>query len=145
VSGYAQALRLHQALYERTDGRIGHRLLGVPTLLLRTVGRRTGAPRTNALVYAPEDGAYLVVPSNGGAERPPGWFFNLERNPAVEIQIGRDRKAARAEVVTHDDPDFERLWRIADENNRGRYSAYQRECSRRIPVVALRPAGAGSV
>jgi hypothetical protein len=33
---YSGALRLHAALYERTDGRVGHRILGVPTVLLRT-------------------------------------------------------------------------------------------------------------
>ena len=49
-----QVLRLHEALYKRTDGRIGHRMIGVPTLLLRTTGRRSGATRTNSLVYASE-------------------------------------------------------------------------------------------
>jgi hypothetical protein len=45
-------LRFHQALYKATGGRIGHRMIGVPTLLLRTTGARTGAPCTNGLVYA---------------------------------------------------------------------------------------------
>lgn len=142
MSAYAQMLRLHQAIYERTDGRVGHRLLGVPTLLLRTTGRRSGASRTNALVYATDDGSYLVVPSNGGAERPPGWFFNLQQDPVVEVQIGRERAAAKAEVIGQADPDFERLWRLVNENNRDRYTTYQQKCSRRIPVVALRPVDA---
>jgi F420H(2)-dependent quinone reductase len=43
-------LTLHQRLYERTGGRIGHRLIGVPSALLRTTGRRTGQSRTSALV-----------------------------------------------------------------------------------------------
>ena len=47
-----QVLRVHEALYKRTDGRLGHRMIGVPTLLLRTTGRRSGLTRTNALVYA---------------------------------------------------------------------------------------------
>ena len=67
-----QMLRLHQAIYERTDGRLGHRTIGVPTLLLRTTGRRSGATRTNGLVYARDGDAYLVVASNGGADREPG-------------------------------------------------------------------------
>ena len=34
-------LRVHQTLYVRSDGLVGHRLLGgLPTLLLRTTGRR---------------------------------------------------------------------------------------------------------
>jgi len=42
-------------------------MMGVPTLLLRTTGRRPGATRTNGLVYARDDDDYLVVASNGGA------------------------------------------------------------------------------
>ncbi len=45
-------LHLHQAIYEITDGRVGHGILGVPCLLLRTTGRRTGKCRTSSLVYA---------------------------------------------------------------------------------------------
>ena len=44
--------RIHQAIYEATGGAIGHRLIGVPTLLLTTTDQRTGKRRTAALVYA---------------------------------------------------------------------------------------------
>ena len=39
------------------------------------------------------------------------------------------------------DPDFERVWRIANENNRDRYNGYQEKTTRQIPVVAITPAG----
>lgn len=65
----SRVLRLHQAIYEATGGVIGHRLIGVPTLLLTTTGRRTGDRRTAALVYAKDaDGSLVVVASNGGAD-----------------------------------------------------------------------------
>jgi len=54
-------LTVHQRLYERTDGRLGHRLIGVPSALLRTTGRHTGQARTSALVYARDGDDYLVV------------------------------------------------------------------------------------
>ena len=96
-------LSLHQLLYERTDGRIGHRLIGVPTLLLRTTGRRTGQQRISALVYARDGKDYVLVASNGGSDRPPGWLFNIEAEPSVEIQVGRKRSPATAHVVTAKD------------------------------------------
>ena len=136
---YVGALRAHQFVYEGSDGLIGHRLLGVPTLLLRTTGRRSGQTRTNALVYANDGNRYLVVPSNGGADRPPAWLLNLEAESRVQVQIGRDRRPAKAIVVGGDDPDFERLWRLVNDNNRGRYEAYQAQTTRSIPVVALAP------
>jgi hypothetical protein len=42
-------------------------------------------------------------------------------------------------VVEPSDPDYERLWRIVNENNRDRYYAYQKQTSRPIPVVAITP------
>src|SRR3954452_2729149 len=127
--------RVHERLYKQTDGRVGHGMLGVPTLLLRTTGRRSGATRTNALVYARDGDDCLVVASNGGADQAPGWFHNLKANPEVEIQIGRDRRRGRARIVESSDPDFERVWRIVNENNRDRYNGYQKSTSRPIPVV----------
>src|SRR2546421_4011696 len=126
-------LRVHERLYKQTDGRVGHGMLGVPTLLLRTTGRRSGATRTNALVYARDGDDYLVVPSNGGADKAPGWLHNVRADPAVEIQIGRERRKGTARVVEPSDPGYERLWRIVNENNRDRYSAYQKKTARPIP------------
>ena len=139
MSVTSQVLRVHEKLYVASDGRVGHKMIGVPTLLLRTTGRRSGATRTNGLVYARDGADYLVVPSNGGADRPPAWLHNLKANPEVEVQIGRDRQRATARVIEKADPDFDRLWAIVNENNRDRYRAYQEKTTRPIPVVALTP------
>jgi F420H(2)-dependent quinone reductase len=139
VSLTGQLLRVHEALYERTDGRLGHHMIGVPTLLLRTTGRRSGATRTNALVYARDGDDYLLVASNGGADRPPAWLHNLRANPSVEVQIGRERRRGTARIVEPSDPDYERLWKLVNENNRDRYTAYQQQTARPIPVVAITP------
>src|SRR5438067_11810164 len=115
MSLLASVLRVHEAIYKRTDGRIGHRLVGVPTLLLRTTGRRSGAPRCNALVYARDGESYLVVASNGGAEQAPGWLFNLKADPGVVVQTGRERSNASSRVIEPTDPDYERLWKIVND------------------------------
>jgi deazaflavin-dependent oxidoreductase (nitroreductase family) len=114
-------------------------MLGVPTLLLRTTGRRSGATRTNGLAYARDDDDYLVVASNGGADRPPAWLHNLRAHPDVEIQIGRDRQRGTARIIEPSDPNYERLWKVVNENNRDRYTAYQQKTTRPIPVIAITP------
>jgi F420H(2)-dependent quinone reductase len=139
MSAMSRVLAIHEDLYKRTDGRLGHRMLGVPCLLLRTTGRRSGATRTNGLVYARDGGDLLVVPSNGGADRPPAWLYNVKAHPDVEIQIGRERRRATARIVEPSDPDHERLWKLVNAGNRDRYDAYQRKTTRPIPVVALTP------
>ena len=140
MSVTAQVLRVHERIYKATDGRVGHRMIGVPTLLLRTTGRRSGATRTNGLVYARDADDYLVVPSNGGADKPPAWLHNLRADPQVEVQVGRERQKGTARIVEPSDPDYDRLWKIVNENNRDRYTAYQENTDRPIPVVAVTPA-----
>jgi deazaflavin-dependent oxidoreductase (nitroreductase family) len=139
VSLLGQLLRVHQQIYERSDGRIGHGMIGVPTLLLRTTGRRSGRTRTNALVYARDGEDYLLVASNGGSDLAPGWLHNLRADPSVEIRVGRERRTGVARVVEPSQPGYDRLWQIVNENNRDRYTAYQRQTSRPIPVVAITP------
>jgi F420H(2)-dependent quinone reductase len=132
-------LKLHQRLYERSDGRVGHGMIGVPTLLLRSTGRRTGASRCNALVYAADGADYVLVASNGGSDRGPGWLFNVRAKPEVEIQVGRKRSPGATRVLEPGDDDYERLWRLVNEKNHGRYDAYQAGTARPIPLVVVSP------
>jgi len=133
-------LRVHDMLYQATNGWVGHRLpRAPPSLLLHSVGAKTGAPRTNALTYAKDGDSYLIVASNAGAKRYPAWYHNLSADPDVEINVGPRRLAVTARIVGPDDADYDRLWRIADDNNGGRYSAYQKRTSRPIPVIELTP------
>ena len=133
----SKLLVVHQWLYEHTDGRVGARVGGRPMLLLRTVGARTGAARTSALLYVPDGDNYAVIASKGGDARHPGWFHNLSAHPDVEIQVGRTRIPVRARVADGDER--ARLWAQADAVNKGQYSVYQSRTDRRIPVVVLEP------
>lgn len=132
-----KTLVVHQFLYERTDGRIGASLGGRPMLLLRTVGRKTGEPRTSALLYVADGDDRVVIASKGGAPKHPGWFHNLVAQPDVEIQVGRERIPVRARVAEGDERT--RLWAKADGVNKGQYAAYQSRTERTIPVIVLTP------
>jgi deazaflavin-dependent oxidoreductase (nitroreductase family) len=134
-----QYLRLHQAVYELTDGRIGHRMVGSPSLLLHTTGRRSGRRRTSALIYALDGRDDVVVASNWGQQSDPAWLLNVRANPSVEVQVARRREPATARVVEADDPEYARLWAIANRSNHDRYTGYQARTSRRIPIVVLAP------
>ncbi|NUS45793.1 MAG: nitroreductase family deazaflavin-dependent oxidoreductase [Mycobacteriaceae bacterium] len=137
---FGNVLRAHQWLYEKTDGAVGHRLLfGNPTLLLRTVGRKSGRPRVSALTYGHEGDTWLVTASNGGSDRPPAWLHNVTARPECEIQIGRRRIPVTALPTLPDDPDYQRRWEIVNRANNDRYREYQKLTSRPIPVVVLAP------
>jgi deazaflavin-dependent oxidoreductase (nitroreductase family) len=134
-----QVLRVHDIVYRRTNGWIGHRTLGVPSLLLHTVGAKTGQARTTSLSYARDGDDYLIVASKGGDPRAPGWYHNLRKNPDVEINVGPRRFGVTARPVLSTDPEYSRLWQIVNKNNGNRYAAYQEKTSRPIPVVVLTP------
>lgn len=128
---------VHRWLYERTDGRIGHGIIGAPALLLTTAGRRTGLRRCTGLCYARDGDRLVIAASNAGADKPPAWFCNLQANPAVELRVGRRHLRARASVVDASDPDYHRLWGLVNDTINGRLDVYQAKTSRPIPLVAL--------
>jgi deazaflavin-dependent oxidoreductase (nitroreductase family) len=135
-------LDLHDAIYKRTEGRIGHRipLPGMaPMLLLRTVGAKTGIHRTTSLSYSKDGDSYLVVASKGGDPKAPGWYHNLKAKPDIEINVGPKRFAVTAKAVLPDDPDYPRLFEIVNKNNHNVYEGYQKRTTRPIPVVVLTP------
>ncbi|QAY74926.1 nitroreductase family deazaflavin-dependent oxidoreductase [Agromyces protaetiae] len=140
-------LRLHDKIYRGTNGRIGHHFPGGPkTLILHTVGAKTGAQRSNSLAYTRDGDDYIVVASKGGAPASPGWYFNLKAHPQVEVNVGPRRFRATARGVTPDDADYARLWKVANDmpGNRNRYNGYQQRTTRAIPVVVLTPARVGA-
>ncbi|MCV7175760.1 nitroreductase family deazaflavin-dependent oxidoreductase [Mycolicibacterium sphagni] len=133
-------VKVHDAIYRRTNGWIGHRMPGVPpSLMLHTIGAKTGAPRSILLAYYRDGADYLVVASNNGADRNPAWYHNLRAQPNIEINLGRRRLAVTAHILLPGDPDYARLWQICDSNNSGRYGAYQKGTTRPIPLVRLTP------
>lgn len=142
MSLYLRLLTTHAAIYERTGGLLGHRLLGVPTILLQTTGRKSGIQRSSALVYAVDDQhpeTLLVVASNGGADRPPAWLLNINAMSDVTVQLRRKNYAATATPIFPGEPDYDRLMKLCDDNNKGRYARYRTMTTRPIPVVALTP------
>lgn len=128
---------VHVALYRATHGLIGHRVPGLPPmLLLEHVGANSGTRRTAALVYL-QDGANLVlIASKGGYPKHPDWFHNLKAHPDVGIQVGSERRRVRARVASSEER--KRLWRKAVEAYSG-YATYQERTDREIPIVILEP------
>ena len=131
--------KVHPHLYRWTGGRIGGRVMGLPVLLLTTRGRRTGQPRTNALMYLPSDGSCVVIASCLGEPRHPAWWLNLRAEPKAEVQVRSQRVAVKAREAEGEERS--RLWKeiVARQSD---YTEYQQRTTRRIPVVLLEPASA---
>ena len=124
----------HLRKYLATNGADGHLWNGVPTLLLTTTGRKTGAALTLPLIYGKDGERCVIVASRGGAPDHPGWYKNLVAQPAVRVQVAADKFAARARTATGDER--KRLWQAMTKIWPA-YDEYQGKTSRQIPVVVL--------
>jgi deazaflavin-dependent oxidoreductase (nitroreductase family) len=132
---------LHRGAYRLSGGRLGTRFRGEPAILLTTTGRRTGEPRTWPLLALREGDAYIVAASNGGHDRHPAWYLNLEADPEVTIQDGKRTVPGRARVTTG----AERT-RLYDRfvETMATYRDYEEATDRPIPVVVIAPAPNGA-
>ena len=125
----------HARIYRATGGRIGHRLPGLPPmLLLDHVGARSGIRRTTPLLYVDDGDDVVIVASKGGYERHPAWYHNLRANPDTTVQIGSERRAVHARLASAQER--ERLWPKAVAAYRD-YRRYQARTGREIPLLIL--------
>jgi deazaflavin-dependent oxidoreductase (nitroreductase family) len=129
-------VRDHTKVYVETDGEEGHDWHGTPTLLLTTIGRRSGEPRRQALIYGKDGDNYVVVASKGGAPKHPLWYENLKAHPEVRVQVKGAKFAAQARDATPEER--ERLWKLMTSLWPD-YDEYQKKTERQIPLVVLEP------
>ncbi len=130
--------RAHVWLYRVTRGKLGGRIGGAPILLLTTVGRRSGRERTLPLGYLEDSGKILICAANVGADRHPGWFWNLKATPTVRIEKKAERITAVARVAEPEER--KKLWPRLTQQLPA-LEAYQRRTDRALPVVVLTPRG----
>ena len=128
--------RRQAELYEATDGAEGNELRGRPVIILTSVGARTGKLRKTALMRVEHGGRYAIVASMGGAPKHPVWYYNLAKNPHVELQDGPTKLDYLAREVTGGEKAT--WWKRAVETWPD-YAKYQTRTDRQIPVFVLEP------
>jgi deazaflavin-dependent oxidoreductase (nitroreductase family) len=122
--------------YEESDGQKAAELRGRPIIVLTSIGARTGKLRKTALMRVEHAGTYAVVASLGGAPKHPVWYYNLKKNPHVELQDGATRRDYQAREVSGDEKAV--WWERAVEAYPD-YASYQTRTERQIPVFVLEP------
>ena len=110
----------------------------LPTLLLTTIGRKSGKESVMPLLYGKVDGGYAIIASKGGDPKHPGWFHNLSAADSVKVQVAKDVFQASTRIAECAERDA--VW----EQMAAMYPPfvdYQNATDRKIPVVILEPAG----
>ena len=130
------ASRIDPVLFKATHGRLTS--MGPPTipmLTLTALGRHSGQPRSVHLACVEHEGDYLVVASSMGQQKHPGWRYNLEANPEVQVQMRGERFVARAHMLT--DAEKRAVW---EEVRKAlpQMNVYEQRTDRNIRVFRLR-------
>ena len=128
--------RLNTPIYRLTRGRMMNKVGRAPVLLLTSIGRRSGQPRTAPVVYLADGERLVVISSNGGNHNAPGWSYNLKANPDAEVEIGSERRLMRARVA--DGEERAALWRRMNEQYAG-FDDYEANVTRDIALFVLEP------
>ncbi len=131
--------KAHRAVYKATGGRLGANLMGIPMVLMHTIGAKSGQLRSAPVACYPHPDGLLTLASNNGGPKAPAWWFNIKANPEIEVQYRRERRRVRAEEISEEER--QKYWdAMAAINPRINqyWSQAQAEHGRRIPVVLLR-------
>lgn len=140
-------IREHLTRYIETNGEDGYwwdpaRYVGrtdvgkVPTLLLTTIGRKSGKLTTIPLIFGQDGSNFIIIGSKGGAPVHPAWYLNMLANPEAGVQVKADRFKVRARVAEGEER--ERLWKMMT-SFWPVYDEYLSKTDRTIPVVVLEP------
>lgn len=122
--------------YESSGGTQGTTMMGLPVVILTTLGAKSGKIRKSPLMRVTDGNEYAVVASLGGAPKHPVWYYNVKSHPEVELQDGPVKRDMVAREVTGDEK--AKWWQIAVEAYPP-YADYQTKTDREIPVFVLSP------
>ena len=127
---------LNKCLYRATGGVIGGRFGKANILLLTTTGRKSGRKRTTPLLYLKDGDDFVLIASNAGDDRNPGWWVNLKADPHGRVQVGWAKTSVTARQASAEEK--ARLWPRITDVYPG-YDEYTTRTTREIPVVLLTP------
>jgi len=108
----------------------------VTTLLLWTIGARTGRVRSACLPYFRVGDDLVIRGSNGGGPTDPHWVHNVRANPKAWIRVQRKNRPVLAHVASG--AERERIYADLVRQSRST-ELYQKMCApRELPLVVLR-------
>jgi deazaflavin-dependent oxidoreductase (nitroreductase family) len=111
------------------------------TLLLTTIGKRSGQLRPRALPYYNDGDRFVVVGSNGGGPKDPDWVWNVRSNGSAWVHVKRRKIAVNAHVSQGEE--YERLFALlaTKGDSLARYQERAATFGRTVPLVVLAPRG----
>lgn len=111
---------------------------GFPTLLLTTIGRKSGEKRTTPAVFMQHGESMVIVGSLAGYDQHPAWVLNLTANPNCWVQLDHRKMTAVARDATDDER--KALWPSLVEVFPA-WGYFQKQTDRPFAVKIISPTG----
>lgn len=128
---------LERMMTRLTGGRVQLSGILVPSLVLHSIGAKSGVERDTTLMYCPEPGGrILVTGSNFARDSHPAWTANLMANPRAAVSIRGRRTDVSSVLVT--DAERDAVWQYIERQWPG-YRGYERASGRVLRIFRLTP------
>jgi deazaflavin-dependent oxidoreductase (nitroreductase family) len=129
--------RVERFLTRVSGGRVQLTGFIVPSLMLHTIGAKSGEPRDAPLMYTADGkGRAIVAGTNWAGAKHPAWTGNLLAHPDAEITVRGRRMAVRATLIP--DEEREATW-AKMEAQWPDYRTYERDSGRIARIFLLTP------
>ena len=122
-------------LMRLTKGRF-NLTLGLPSILLTTTGRKSGAKRHSPLLYINFGADIVVIGTRFGGNTPPAWYYNLKAEPHATVTKEGDVYDVEARPATDEERSL--IWQEADHVYIGFPKYRERVTDREIPMFILK-------
>ncbi|MGA7134553.1 MAG: nitroreductase/quinone reductase family protein [Mycobacterium sp.] len=132
------AAPLDAAVMKITGGRANLAVGAMPLVVLASTGARSGQLREVPLGYFTDGDDVILIASNYGGVRHPGWYHNLVTDPQCELHIGP--RGGRFVARETESADHDRLFDLAVDFYPG-YAKYAERVNgiRAIRILRLSP------
>ncbi|GAB1813113.1 nitroreductase/quinone reductase family protein [Mycobacterium sp. MUNTM1] len=109
-------------------------LAGLPSLILHTVGAKSGNPVETPLFRFDHNDRRYVIAAFAGSPVNPAWAHNLWAHPSVVVEVADETYDATARELPRQERDA--LWPFLIEQNPS-FTDYQEQTKRTIPIFEL--------
>ncbi len=130
--------RFNARRYIKSQGRSMGRFNGCEICVASMIGARSGKRRDVPLMHVPYKEGVILVASLGGAPKHPTWYYNLGKNPDIDVHVRSEKLALRARRASPEEK--AQVWPICCEHYPD-YATYQARTDRDIPVFICEPRG----
>jgi len=127
---------LQAIIYKTSKGNIWSTIKNCNICVVHMRGAKTGKKRVVPLMHVPYEQGVILVASLGGADVHPTWYWNLKKNPKIEVFVGSEKLNLRAKQV--EDHVKSDLWPLICSCYPD-FEHYQQNTKRNIPVFNCQP------